>query len=265
LYYLVEANDTEKSKTVHDTMKPGSATEDHGGLASDYIKSIIFGGLDGVITTFSTIASVAGGALPLETVLVLGFANLIADGIAMGAGDFLSSKAEFDFLVTEKHRGRKLIENGKIQEVVDTLVEKGLERDDAAEIMAIVSKPNYINFAEEFVLVEELEQEVPDDPLGPMKDGVVTFISFLIFGSIPLWVYVIIYGAKYDNVNGAFGISAAACALSLFALGWTQGTVTRQNRLKSGIYMMINGSLASAAAYLVGWGIMQAIGNGSGC
>lgn len=47
------------------------ATEDHGGLASEYIKSIIFGGLDGVITTFSTIASVAGGGLPLTTVLVL--------------------------------------------------------------------------------------------------------------------------------------------------------------------------------------------------
>jgi vacuolar iron transporter family protein len=129
-------------------------------------------------------------------------------------------------------------------------------------VVAIVSKPQYRAFAEEFVLTEELGQEVPDDPLGPAKDGAVTFLSFLVFGSIPLWVYVITWGAKYTNSNGSFGISAAACALSLFALGWLQGTITRQPRFKAAMFMTINGSLASAAAYLVGWGIMQAIGNG---
>jgi VIT1/CCC1 family predicted Fe2+/Mn2+ transporter len=183
----------------------------------------------------------------------------------VGAGDFLSSRAEFDFLLKEKERSGKMVDQGKLDGVVNALVEKGLGDADAKEVVGILSKPGYRDFTQEFVLVEELGQEVPDDPLGPLKDGSVTFISFLLFGSLPLWVYVIVYGAKYDNVDGAFGISAAACALSLFALGWTQGSITRQSKWRAGVFMMINGSLASAAAYLVGWGIMQAIGNGSEC
>lgn len=229
----------------------------------DNIKSIVFGGLDGVITTFSTIASVAGAALPIETVLVLGFANLIADGIAMGAGDFLSSKAEFDFLVDEKAKSAALLEGGRGgADVAAALEAKGLSAADAAEVVAIVSKPAYREFGTEFVLVEKFEQEVPDDPWGPAKDGAVTFVSFLFFGSLPLWVYVITYGAKYKSAGGSFGISAAACALSLFALGVLQGAITKQPRVKAGLYMTVNGTLAGAAAYALSYGITAAIGNG---
>jgi hypothetical protein len=54
------------------------------------IKSVVFGGLDGIITTFSIVAAVAGASLSVEVVLLMGFANLIADGISMGLGDALS-------------------------------------------------------------------------------------------------------------------------------------------------------------------------------
>ena len=60
--------------------------ESHGGFGSANIKSIVFGGLDGIITTFSTIASVAGGNLSIPVVITLGFANLIADGIVSRCG-----------------------------------------------------------------------------------------------------------------------------------------------------------------------------------
>ncbi len=58
---------------------------------SDFVKSIVFGGLDGVITTFSIVAASAGASLNVQTALLLGVSNLIADGISMGVGDFLSS------------------------------------------------------------------------------------------------------------------------------------------------------------------------------
>jgi DNA damage-binding protein 1 len=239
----------------------GDAREDHGGAGSDFVKSLVFGGLDGVITTFSTIASVAGGALGIETVLVLGFANLIADAIAMGAGDYISSLAEFRFLQSEESRAGELIATRQevaARSVTAALVKKGLRAEDAAEIVSIVARNP--PFYREFLLVESLEQEVPDDPLGPAKDGAVCFTSFLIFGSVPLWVYVIVYAAKYKNVGGAFGISAVACALSLFVLGCVQGQITRQSRVRAGLFMTVNGMLAGAAAYLVSWGIEAAIG-----
>lgn len=67
---------------------------------------------------------------------------------------------------------------------------------------------------------------------------------------------------NYHDTGGIFGIAAAATALSLFTLGAIQGAITRQNFFKAGLFMMVNGSLAGAAAYLVGWGIEQSIGVG---
>ena len=102
----------------------------------------MFGGLDGIITTFSTIASVAGGSLPIEVVITLGFANLIADGISMGLGDGLSSKAEYDFIMSERKREVWEFENypkGEIDEMVNILQEKGFDNSDAREIIETIA------------------------------------------------------------------------------------------------------------------------------
>lgn len=73
-------------------------------VGSEFIKSIVFGGLDGIITTFAVIATVAGANLELDLVILMGFANLIGDGISMGFGDYLSSKAEMEFARHELKR-----------------------------------------------------------------------------------------------------------------------------------------------------------------
>lgn len=57
----------------------------------DYAKSIVYGGLDGIITTFAVVAGSVGGNLGLTTIIILGFSNLLADGFSMAAGDYLSS------------------------------------------------------------------------------------------------------------------------------------------------------------------------------
>lgn len=75
------AGDADASRQLHETLlAPSEAKENHGGLGSDFIKSIVFGGLDGIITTLSTIAASVGGQLSIEAVVTLGFANLVADG-----------------------------------------------------------------------------------------------------------------------------------------------------------------------------------------
>jgi len=58
------------------------------------LKPIIFGGLDGILTSFAIVAGAAGGRLPPSVVLILGFSNIFADALSMGVGEFLSSKAE---------------------------------------------------------------------------------------------------------------------------------------------------------------------------
>ena len=68
----------------------------HASFGGTYIRDAVFGANDGIVTTFAVVAGVAGANLPLSTVLILGFANLLADGLAMGLGNYLGMKSELD-------------------------------------------------------------------------------------------------------------------------------------------------------------------------
>ncbi len=59
-----------------------------------YIKDIVYGANDGVITTFAVVAGVAGAALSHEVILVVGLANILADGFSMASSDYLGTKSE---------------------------------------------------------------------------------------------------------------------------------------------------------------------------
>ena len=59
----------------------------------DYTRSIVYGGVDGIITMFNIISGVSGSKLDYKVILILGFSTLLADAISMGFSDFLSTKA----------------------------------------------------------------------------------------------------------------------------------------------------------------------------
>lgn len=63
-----------------------------------FIKSIVYGGVDGIITTFAVVASASGASLSIKVLMILGFASLFADAISMGFGDYLSSRAQHEML-----------------------------------------------------------------------------------------------------------------------------------------------------------------------
>ena len=69
--------------------------------ARHYIRELIYGANDGIVTTFAVVAGVSGGGLPLRVVLIIGAANLFADGLSMAAGNFLSIRAHESVLEAE--------------------------------------------------------------------------------------------------------------------------------------------------------------------
>ena len=91
--------DVEKSRQAH-----ASPAEQHQTGQGRYVKSVVYGGLDGIVTTFAVVAGVAGASLSAGVVLILGFANLIADGLSMAIGDYLSTKAENEYAAAERQR-----------------------------------------------------------------------------------------------------------------------------------------------------------------
>lgn len=76
-------------------MRPSQHIEPTGpvAVARHYVRELIYGANDGLITTFAVVAGVAGGGLPLRVVLIIGVANLFADGISMAAGNYLSIRS----------------------------------------------------------------------------------------------------------------------------------------------------------------------------
>ena len=151
----------------------------------------MFGGLDGIITTFAVVAASVGGNLSSDVILLMGFANLIADGLSMGFGDYLSSQAEVDYTKAEHTREKWELENypeGEKREMVELYMKRGMTEEDAVSVIDVMAK--YKNFFLDVMMVEELGLMPPDEDDKPWKNGVVTFVAFVFFGFIPLLSYV---------------------------------------------------------------------------
>lgn len=99
----------------------------------------------------------------------------------------------------------------------------------------------------------------PDDDDSPAKNGLVTFVSFVFFGFIPLLSYVL--GGVTKASDGAnFAAACALTAATMLALGAAKAKFTNQSMLKSALLMLLNGGMAAVAAYMVSWGISSALG-----
>ncbi len=227
------------------------APEEHNQEQGQYIKSLIYGGLDGIITTFAVVAGVAGASLSSGIVLILGFANLIADGLSMAVGDYLSTKAEIEYKQKERERETWEVENypeGEKEELIELYMDKGMSFEDASTVTEIISKNKKtwvdIMMVEELGLIEENE--------SPIKNALVTFFSFSVFGFIPLGAYVLsTFISSFQN--STFLIASILTGLTMFTLGALKVRMTGKNWFLSGLEMLVVGGLAAFSAYAIGY------------
>lgn len=144
------------------------------------LKPIIFGGLDGILTSFAIVSGSAGGNLSRSVILILGFSNIFADALSMGVGEFLSSKAESEWILSERKREVWEMDNypeGEIQEMIDIYTRRGMDRGDATKVIEIMSK--YKEFFVDIMMAEELELQVPEEnyQMESFKEGKPFFAS----------------------------------------------------------------------------------------
>lgn len=152
-----------------------------------------------------------------------------------------------------------------VDEGVQIYQSKGFTAEEATQLINLMTKkPEYTNYFIDHMMVQELGQVVPDPSASPLKNGVVTFISFIVFGFIPLLGYIIFWATDYHDKSGQLGITCGITLFTLFALGATQAKLIKQSLFKQGLLMMINGGLAAGAAYLAGWGLQRALSGDSG-
>ena len=116
------------------------------------------------MTTFAIVASVAGSTLPIQVVILTGFAKLLGDGLSMGLGDCMSEQAEQNHIRGEHKREQWELENfpqGEIDEMVALYREKGFSQAEATKIISLMTKkPAYYSYFVEHMVRMESEQRL---------------------------------------------------------------------------------------------------------
>ena len=220
------------------------------GFQKEYIAEFVYGGIDGVITTFAVVAGSAGAELAVPIVLILGFANLIADGFAMSVGSYFSAKSE-----NESYDKHKAVEYWEIENLRDKEVEeireiyeaKGFEGDLLKQVVDVITSDDEVWV--DTMMKEELEMIKDDRP--PWKRGLVTFIAFNLVGFIPLSAYAFA-GFIDASASDLFVVSSFSTAVALALIGTLKGLVTEQSLIKGIIETVFLGGIAATIAFFVG-------------
>lgn len=212
-----------------------------------YIKDAVYAANDGIVTTFAVVAATVGGALSPATILIVGIANLFADGFSMASGNYLGMRSERDLYEREEAEEKKEVKqipDEERQEVRGILVKKGYSGRDLEEMTRLITARE--EYWIRFMMQEELKLHNPEDE-SPVRSGSATFISFVLAGSIPLLPYVL-FGAE-----ASFLSAAASTAAALFIVGALRAYFSRQSWFILGFEMLLVGGSAAAIAYGIGF------------
>lgn len=227
----------------------------HGSRLREYIQDIVLGGNDGIVTTFAVVAGTAGARLSASVVIILGLANLLADGISMGAGVYLSLKSERDrYLRIRKEEAQEIDDDPVIEreEVRRAFAAKGFSGGLLEQVVATITenKERWVD-----VMLHEEHGLVGFDQDRPLLKGLMTFCSFALFGSVPLFSYLL---PVPDSLR--FTVAIVSTVAALLLLGMTRSIVTRERIFKGPLEIVGIGLLCAIVAYGVGAALRGAFG-----
>lgn len=213
-----------------------------------YVADFVYGANDGIVTTFAVVAGATGALLSPGIIIILGIANLIADGFSMGASSFLSLRSEKEFIALQRKKEEWEVENFPESEFRET---KGILRNWGIpeESVPLVAKAisNDKNKWVDWLMREELELK-ENSKGSPITHGIATFGAFLIAGTAPLLPYVF-----NINVSSQFIVSSIVAGIAFFIVGAARTLVTDESAWKGGFEILLIGGLAATVAYSAGW------------
>ncbi|NVK34978.1 MAG: VIT1/CCC1 transporter family protein [Rhodobacteraceae bacterium] len=209
-----------------------------------YLRDWIYGGIDGAVTTFAIVAGSLGAQLSTKVVLILGLANLLADGFSMATANYSGTKSESDDYrrlrgIEERHI--KLAPDGETEEVRQIYQAKGYRGEELETIVKLITSHHQ-------TWIETMMQEeygMTSVQRAPMRAALTTFSAFVICGSLPLIPFV--FGL---NASGTITTALTACAF--FLIGSAKARWSTQGWFSSGLETTAIGMTAAGIAWLVG-------------
>jgi VIT1/CCC1 family predicted Fe2+/Mn2+ transporter len=215
----------------------------HGPRVS-YLRDWVYGGIDGTVTTFAVMAGVVGANLSASVVIILGLANLLADGFSMAAANFTGTKAERDEYEQLRHMEERhvaLAPEGEREEIRQIFQAKGFEGEALEAAVNVIT-----NHRERWIDTMMAEEHgLPVQIRSPLKAAAMTFIAFVLCGSLPLLPYAL-------RLQSPETPSAVLAGATFFAIGSLRSHWSPAPWWRAGAETFAIGMLAAAVAYLVG-------------
>ena len=215
-----------------------------GSAKFSYLRDLVYGGVDGAVTTFAIVAGVQGAGLSTSIIVILGIANILADGFSMAAGNYSATKADLDdrrriIEIEERHiRDHRAGEIEELRQILEMRGLSGETLEDATDLI-VRNKDKWIGF----MLTDEYGLSA-DEP-RPIRSALATFVAFLVAGSVPLLPFVLDMPRPFDT-------SIAATALTFFLIGAAKSRWSLAKWWYSGGETLLIGSMAAGVAYWVG-------------
>jgi VIT1/CCC1 family predicted Fe2+/Mn2+ transporter len=224
------------------------------------IENFVYGAIDGTITTFAIVTGVVGASLSPSVIIILGFANLFADGFSMAIGNYLAVKTQNEFVQRKRKREEWEIDNRvdeEKQEIREIYSKKGFKGELLDEIVRIITSRRKVWI--DTMMKEELG--LIENKHSPTLSAANTFVGFNALGIIPLIPFILVYffGSSMSISNALF-YSILSTASSFFLIGCIRGKVVHRPMKTSGFNTVLIGGIAAAVSYGIGYALSSFIG-----
>jgi VIT1/CCC1 family predicted Fe2+/Mn2+ transporter len=221
-----------------------------------YLGDAVLGAIDGCVTTFAVVSGVVGADLPHGVAIVLGLANLLADGFSMAVSNYQRAKSDKEQTEQARRMEERHIDEipeGEREEIRQIFSRKGFEGPILDEIVRVITqdRKRWVDT----MLTEELGLRL-EGP-APLKAGIVTFAGFFLVGMIPLLPFLL---AMHLSTEGVFFISTCATGLAFFLIGVLKGWMLGRPLFISGLETFLVGGCAAMLAYLTGVWLRDFVG-----
>lgn len=228
-------------------------------LVSDFIREFIYGGVDGGVTTFAVVAGATGANFDNVVIIILGLANLIADGFSMSVGSYLSVKSQFEkyrkFQQYEKW-GVENIPESEREEIRSIYYKKGLSGKLLEKVVNVIT-------SDKEVWVDEMmrsELHMTPEQNSPFHAGLVTFISFVLIGIIPLLPFLFPGSSELFNLT-PFALTCLLTAVAFVVIGFIKSHINFTSRSSAISETLFLGVAAAMIAYFAGYFLESMIVN----
>ena len=209
-----------------------------------YLRDWVYGGIDGTVTTFAIMAGVVGASLSAGVVIILGVANLLADGFSMAAANYTGTRAEHDEyeqLRRMEERHVDLAPEGEREEVRQIFEAKGFKGEALETAVEVITarRERWID-----TMMAE-EHGMPAVIRSPLKAAMMTFIAFVLCGAVPLMPYALM-------LPNPVLPSVIMTGLTFFGIGSLRSYWSPTPWWRAGLETFVIGMAAAGVAYVVG-------------